>query len=162
PGEKLKGAAAAADFLLSRDPAEGKVRLLRAANELYSAFALSAPADEALEVSDEVGFFQLVPAALVKLDPVVAWRQRAAVEGQLEAAMQQLVSRAIVSDEVVDVFQVAGLKKPDVSILSDEFLAEVRALPQRSLAAEMLERLLREQIGKSEKRNLVLSKQFSE
>ena len=97
---------------------DGKARLLRAVAELSRAFALAVPSDEALAVRDDVGFFQAVRAVLVKGAP----GERRSDE-ELDHAIRQIVSRAVVSDEIVDIFAAAGLRKPDISILSDEFLA---------------------------------------
>lgn len=159
PAERLAGVRLAADHLLARDPRDGKDRFLRAANELYRGFALAAPADEALAVRDEVGFFQAVRAYFVKDGSGTGGEQRSAAD--LDAAMQQLVSRALVSDGVMDVFKVAGLNRPEVSILNEEFLAELAGMPQKSLAAELLERLLRDEIRSGARQNVVRAEQFS-
>jgi type I restriction enzyme R subunit len=80
----------------------------------------------------------------------------------LDHAIRQIISRAMVSDEVIDIFAAAGLKKPDISILSDEFLAEVRGMPQRNLAVELLEKLLKGEIRNRSRRNVVQARSFSE
>src|SRR5690606_35573141 len=113
---------------------DGKARLLRAVTELSQAFALAVPHEEALRIRDDVGFFQAVRAVLAKNTP-----GDRKTDEELEHAIRQIVSQAMVADEVVDIFAAAGLKKPDISILSDEFLAEVRGLPQRNLAVELLQ-----------------------
>ena len=137
---------------------DGKDRFVQTVTELSRAFALAVPHEEALRVRDEVAFFQAVKAALVK---------RAAVDAKpeedLDHAIRQIVSRAVAaSDEVIDIFQAAGLKKPDISILSDEFLAEVRGLPQRNLALELLQKLLNDELKRRSRTNLVQSRTFSE
>ncbi|ATB47525.1 type I restriction endonuclease subunit R [Corallococcus macrosporus] len=137
---------------------DGKDRFVQTVTELSRAFALAVPHEDALRVRDEVAFFQAVKAALVK---------RAAVDAKpeedLDHAIRQIVSRAVAaSEEVVDIFQAAGLKKPDISILSDEFLAEVRGLPQRNLALELLRKLLNDELKKRSRTNLVQSRNFSE
>ena len=114
-----------------------RTRLLRAVTELSQAFALAVPHDEALRIRDDVGFFQAVRAVLAKSAP-----GERKTDEELDHAIRQIVSRAVASDEVVDIFAAAGLKKPDISILSDEFLAEVRGMPQRNLAVELLQKLL--------------------
>jgi type I restriction enzyme R subunit len=119
------------EFILAQE--RGKERLLQAVKELSEAFALAVPNDEALRIRDEVGFFQAVRAALVKH----IGDDRKPPE-LLDHAIRQIVSKALVSDEIVDIFAAAGLKKPDISILSDEFLAEIRGMPQRNLAVELL------------------------
>jgi type I restriction enzyme, R subunit len=136
---------------------EGKARWIAAVNALARAFALAVPHDQALAVRDEVVFYQAVKAVLAK----------SAGNGQrrpdeLDFAIRQLVSRAVAADEVVDIFAAAGLKKPDVSILSDAFLAEVRNLPHRNLAAETLRKLLEEEIKVRGRTNVVQARRFSE
>ena len=96
------------------------------------------PNDEALRIRDDVGFFQAVRAVLAKSRPA-----RGKPDEDLDHAIRQIVSKAVASDEVIDIFAAAGLKKPDISILSDEFLAEVRGMPQKNLAVELLQKLLR-------------------
>jgi type I restriction enzyme, R subunit len=110
-----------------------------------------------LRIQDEVGFFQAVRAALLKNIP-----GERKTDEQLDHAIRQIISRALVSDEVVDIFAAAGLKKPDISILSDEFLAEVRGMPQRNLAVELLRKLLLGEIKTRSRRNLVQMRSFSE
>ena len=118
-----------------------RTRLLRAVTELSQAFALAVPHEEALRIRDDVGFFQAVRAVLAKSAP-----GERKTDEELDHAIRQIISRAVVSDEVVDIFAAAGLKKPDISILSDEFLAEVRGMPQRNLAVELLQKLLKGEI----------------
>jgi type I restriction enzyme R subunit len=137
---------------------DGKPRFLLAVTELSKAFALAVPNDKALEIRDEVGFFQEVRAVLAK----------SITEGggkspeELDLAVRQIVSRAISSDKVIDIFDAAGLKKPDISILSDEFLAEVQHLPQRNLAVELLQKLLNNELRIRSKKFLVQSRSFAE
>jgi type I restriction enzyme R subunit len=109
--------------------------------ELSKAFALAVPHDEALRIRDDVGFFQAVRAVLAKSTP-----GERKTDEELDLAIRQIVSRAVVSAEVVDIFAAAGLKKPGISILSDEFLAEVRGMPHRNLAVELLQKLLKGEI----------------
>lgn len=137
---------------------DGKDRFVQAVTELSKAFALAVPHEDALRIRDEVAFFQAVKAALIK---------RAAVDARpeedLDHAIRQIVSRAVAaSEEVVDIFQAAGLKKPDISILSDEFLAEVRGLPQKNVALELLRKLLNDELKRRSRTNLVQSRAFSE
>ncbi|MCY1035678.1 type I restriction endonuclease subunit R [Corallococcus sp. BB11-1] len=137
---------------------DGKDRFVQTVTELSRAFALAVPHEEALRVRDEVAFFQYVKAALVKRAEVDA-----KPEEDLNHAIRQIVSRAVAaSDEVVDIFSAAGLKKPDISILSDEFLAEVRELPQRNVALELLRKLLNDELKRRSRTNLVQSRAFSE
>jgi phage repressor protein C with HTH and peptisase S24 domain len=136
---------------------DGKDRLLLAVTELSKAFALAVPSDEALAIRDDVGFFQAVRSVLAKSAP-----GEHRPDEDLDHAIRQIVSRAVVSGEVLDVFAAAGLDKPDISILSDEFLAEVRGLPQRNLAVELLRKLLNGEIRTRSRRNLVQARRFSE
>ncbi|MGH2812143.1 MAG: type I restriction enzyme endonuclease domain-containing protein, partial [Actinomycetota bacterium] len=118
---------------------------------------LSVPREEALAIRDEVAFFQTVKAALVKTE-----RGKRKPEEDLDHAIKQIVSEAIAPEGVIDVFEAAGLKKPDISILSDEFLAEVREMPHRNLAVELLQKLLNDEIKTRARRNIVQSRAFSE
>ena len=136
---------------------DGKARLMQAVTELSQAFALAVPREEALGIRDDVGFFQAVRAVLAKGEP----GERRSAE-DLEHAIRQIVSRAIVSDEVIDVFAAAGLRKPDVSILSDEFLAEVRDMPHRNLAVELLRKLLTGEIKTRARQNVVQARSFAQ
>lgn len=136
----------------------GKERFLKAVSALSKAFALAVPNEKALKIRDEVGFFQQVRAALVKSTVTESDRQF----DEIETAIRQLVSRAIVSDEVVDIFAAAGLDKPDISILSDAFLEEVRQLPQKNLAFELLKKLINDDIKIRSRKNLVQARSFAE
>uniref|UniRef100_UPI002637D11B type I restriction endonuclease subunit R n=1 Tax=Metallibacterium sp. TaxID=2940281 RepID=UPI002637D11B len=137
---------------------EGKPRLLRAVADLTKAFALAVPHPEALALRDEVGFFQAVRTALANREPDTGYRS----EADLDHAIRQIVSRAVATDQIVDIFAAAGLKKPDISILSDDFLAEVRDMPQRNLAVELLQKLLKGEIRSRAKRNVVQGRSFTE
>lgn len=136
---------------------DGKNRLLRAVTELSQAFALAVPHEEALRIRDDVGFFQAVRAVLAKN---LAGDSK--TDEELEHAIRQIISRAVTSDGVIDIFAAAGLKKPDISILSDEFLAEVRGMPQRNLAVELLQKLLRGEIKNRSNSNVVQGRSFAD
>jgi len=136
---------------------EGKKRFIGAVTELSKAFALAVPHDEALKIRDDVAFFQAVRAALVKFD---GDGEKADRTWDMEHAIRQIVSGAIVSDQIIDIFSAAGLKKPDISILSEEFLAEVRGLPQKNVAVELLRKLLNDEIRTRQKKRLVQSRSF--
>ena len=155
PAQRLSLLPAAQEHILAQK--DGKSRLLQAVTELSKAFALAVPNDDALRIRDDVGFFQAVRAALIKSEP----GERKSGE-DLDHAIRQIISKAMVSDEVIDIFAAAGLKKPDISILSDEFLAEVRGMPQRNLAVELLQKLLKGEIKTRSRRNLVQARLFSE
>ena len=134
--ERMNGIAQAMEFILGLE--DGKKRYLRAVSALSRAFALAVPHEQALAIRDEVGLFQEIRSALVKA--TVSEADRTSYE--IESAIRQLISRAVYSTDIVDIFAAAGLEKPDISILSDEFLAEVRQLPQRNLAVELLKKLI--------------------
>lgn len=124
---------------------------------LSKAFALAASSDEARRIREEVGFFQAVRAALVKSDSASG---SSAQERSL--AIQQIVSRAVVSTEIVDILRAAGLKSPDISILSDEFLAEVQQMEKKNLALEALRKLIGDGIHSRTRTNVVQTRAFSE
>ena len=145
----------AQEHILAQD--DGKSRFMDAVNELSKAFALAVPSEESLRIADDVGFFQSVRAALAKGE---ASKKKSNEE--LDHAIRQIVSKAMVSEEVVDIFAAAGLKKPDISILSDEFLAEVQGMPHRNLAVELLQKLLKGEIKSRSKRNVVQARSFAE
>jgi type I restriction enzyme R subunit len=169
PNERLKTLAPAIEWILARqheaaekEPTdEGKKRAHRrfqdAVLALSKAFALAAASDEARAIRDEVGFFQTVRAALVKSTTGAA---KAGAEREL--AIAQIVDRAVVSTEIVDILAAAGLKTPDISILSDEFLAEVAQMQQRNLALEAMRKLLNGEIRSRSRSNVVESRRFSE
>ncbi len=139
PQERLGLLPAAQEHILAQE--NGKDRCVRAVRELSQAFALAVPHDEALRIRDDVAFFQAVQAVLAKRAP-----GEARPEEELDHAVRQIISRAVAPEGVVDIFAAAGLAKPDISILSDEFLAEVRGMPQRNLAVELLQKLLKGEI----------------
>jgi len=155
PQERLSLLPAAQEHVLAQE--DGKARLLHAVTELSQAFALSVPHDEAIRIRDDVGFFQAVRAVLAKNAP-----GERKTDEELDHAIRQIISKAVVSGEVVDIFAAAGLKKPDISILSDEFLAEVRDMPQKNLAVELLRKLLAGEIKMRSRRNVVQSRSFAE
>ena len=155
PQDRLSLLPAAQEHILKQE--DGKARLLRAVTELSQAFALAVPHAEALRIRDDVGFFQAVRAVLAKNTP-----GERKTDEELDLAIRQIISKAVVSDEVVDIFAAAGLKKPDISILSDEFLTEVRGMPQRNLAVELLQKLLKGEIRTRSKRNVVQARSFAE
>ena len=155
PNEKLGVLPLALEHILGLE--DGKERLLKAVKELSLAFALSVPDDRALAIREDVAFFQAVRAALVK----------STVEGErtaedMDRAIRQILSRAVVADQVIDIFSAAGLKKPEISILSDAFLADVRGLPQKNLAIELLRKLLNDELKNRMRKNLVQSRSFAE
>jgi type I restriction enzyme, R subunit len=154
--ERLALLPAAMEHILAQ--ADGKRRYLEGVTQLSQAFAMAVPAEEALAIRDDVAFFQAVRAQFVKHTP----REGGQALETTEAAVKQIVSEAVASEGVIDIFGAAGLSRPDVSILSDEFLEDVRRLPQKNLALELLRKLLTDSIMAREKRNLVQARQFSD
>ncbi|MEX2529843.1 MAG: type I restriction endonuclease subunit R [Gemmatimonadota bacterium] len=146
---------AAQEHILAQE--NGKDRLVAAARELSQAFALSVPHEEALRIRDDVAFFQAVQAVLAKRTPTDT-----RTDEELDHAVRQIISRAVTPDGVIDIFAAAGLEKPDISILSDEFLAEMRGMPQRNLAVELLQKLLKGELKSRRKKNVVQARSFAE
>ena len=155
PQERLNLLPAAQEHVLAQD--NGKERYLNAVKELSQAFALAVPHEEALRIRDDVGFFQAVRAALSKRAT-----GEARPEEELDLAVRQIISRAVASEGVMDIFAAAGLDRPDISVLSEEFLAEVRGMPQRNLAAELLQKLLNNEISVRRRKNVVQARSFAE
>ncbi len=155
PQERLGLLPAAQEHILRQE--NGKDRCMRAVRELSQAFALAVPHLEALRIRDDVAFFQAVQAVLAKRAP-----GDARPEEELDHAVRQIISRAVAPEGVVDIFAAAGLTKPDISILSDEFLAEVRGMPQRNLAVELLQKLLKGELAIRRRKNVVQARSFAE
>ena len=153
--QRINGIVRMMEFILGLE--DGKKRFLPAISMLGKAFTLAVPHEKVLALRDKVGFFQEVRAALVK----TTGDEQGRTPEDIETAIRQLVSRAVTSTEVVDIFTAAGMEKPDISILSDEFLEEVRLLPQRNLALELLKKLLNDEIKSSSRKNVVLARSFA-
>ncbi len=147
----------ASEHILSQE--DGKSRLLKTVTELSQAFALSVPHPDTIVIRDHLAFFQTLRAELSKTSRV---DQKKSPE-EMDFAIRQLISGAVSSNEVIDIFSAVGLNKPNISILTDEFLAEVRGMPEKNLAVELLQKLLREEINKnSAKRNIIQTRTFLE
>ena len=155
PAERLSLLPAAQEHILGQE--DGKDRCVRSVRELSQAFALAVPHEEAIRIRDDVSFFQAVRSVLSKRAPADSRTKE-----NLDRAVRQLVSRAVASDGVVDIFAAAGLAKPDVSILSDEFLAEVQGMPRRNLAVELLQKLLKGELANRRRKNVVQARSFAE
>ncbi len=153
PAERLGLLPPAQEHILAQE--DGKDRLLSAVQDLSRAFALAVPHEEALRIRDDVAFFQAVRTVLAKRTP-----GDARTNEELDHAVRQIVSEALAPDGVVDIFAAAGLEKPDISILSEGFLAEVRGMPQRNLAVELLNKLLSGEIRTRRQKNVVQAKSF--
>ncbi len=136
---------------------DGKDRFLTEVRALAAAFALAVPHPEAIRIRDDVGFFRDVRAALAKRADSTARSDE-----ELDLAVSQIISEAVSSDGVVDIFAAAGLDKPDISVLSDEFLAEVQGMPHRNLAVEVLQKLLSGEISVRRRQNVVQARSFTE
>ncbi len=136
---------------------DGKERCISSVRELSQAFALAVPHAEALRIRDDVAFFQAVQSVLAKRAP-----GDARPEEDIDHAVRQIISRAVAPEGVIDIFAAAGLAKPDISILSEEFLAEVRGMPQRNLAVELLQKLLKGELATRRRKNVVQARSFAE
>jgi type I restriction enzyme R subunit len=156
--ERLACLSAAVEFVLGLE--DGKERVLAHVRLLTEAFALSVPNEEALKVRDDVAFFQAIRSQLVKLGGGGGGGDDG--EKDVDRAVKQLVARSVTSSEVIDIFKAVGLDKPDISILSDEFLQEVQKMPQKNLAVEVFRKLMRDAIVRHARQNLVQSRLFSE
>ena len=155
PAERVSLLPGAQEHILAQE--DGKERCLRAVRELSQAFALAVPHEEAIRIRDDVAFLQAVRSVLAKRAA-----GEARPEEELDYAIRQIVSRAVASEGVVDIFAAAGLEKPDISILSEEFLAEVRGMRQRNLAVELLQKLLKGELAVRKRKNVVQARSFAD
>ena len=155
PQERLSLLPAAQEHILAQE--NGKDRCIQAVRDLSRAFALAVPHEDAIRIRDDVAFFQAVLAVLVKRAAAVA-----RPDEELDQAVRQIISRAVAPEGVIDIFAAAGLEKPDISILSDQFLAEVRGMPQRNLAVELLQKLLKGELATRRRKNVVQARSFAE
>jgi len=161
-----KTLARAADFILGLPPApgskdgkrDGKKRFADVAVAMSHAFSLCCTLDEAKALRDEVAFMQALKVLLTKRD--ISTQKR--TDAQRDAAVRQIISQALVSDNVVDIFDAVGLDKPNIGLLDEGFLAQLQNLPQRNLAVELLERLLEGEIKSKFASNVVQQKKFSD
>ena len=155
PAERLGLLPAAQEHVLAQE--NGKDRCVQSVRELSQAFALAVPHEDAIRVRDDVAFFQTVRSVLAKRTPADA-----RPEEELNHAVRQIISRAVASEGVTDIFAAAGLEKPDISILSDDFLLEVRGLPHRNLAVELLQKLLKGELVVRRRKNVVQARSFAD
>ena len=155
PQERLSLLPAAQEHVLAQE--NGKDRCVQAVRDLSRAFALSVPHEDAIRIRDEVAFFQAVQSVLVKRAAAAA-----RPDEELDQAVRQIISRAVAPEGVIDIFAAAGLEKPDISILSDQFLADVRGMPQRNLAVELLQKLLKGELAVRRRKNVVQARSFAE
>ena len=154
--EKLHIILEAQEHILSLE--DGDNRLIREVTALSKAYALSVPDKRALKIKDELGFFQAIKSRLQKFER----EGTAKSDEEVDLAIRQIVDEAIASEKIIDVFSAAGIKRPDISILSDEFLKEIRGMKQKNLAVELLKKLLNDEIKIRSRKNLVQGKKFSE
>lgn len=159
PKEKLTFLLDATDFILGLD--KGQERFSTNVSNLSKAFAISVPHPKAIEMRDDLSFFQAIKARISKLRE----NNKKRSDEEVETAIRQIISDALISTEVIDIFQAAGLQNPEISglnILSDEFMAELKDMPRKNLALELLRRLLNDEIKQRSQRNIIQSKKFSE
>jgi len=155
-GEKLSLILAAEEHILALE--NGKKRFIDEVTALSKAISIAMPHDKAMDVKDEVGFFQAVKSRLVKFDSFNIGRSD---EG-IETTIRQIIDKAIVTEKVIDVFDAAGIKNPDVSILSEDFLLEIKNMQHKNIAFELLKKLLNDEIKSRTKKNLIQSKTLME
>ncbi len=155
-GRKLSLILAAEEHILGLE--NGKKRYIDEVTALSQAFAIAIPHEQAMDVKDEVAFFQVVKSRLVKFDSTGSGK----TDEEIETAIKQVIDKALVTEEVIDVFDAAGIKKPDISILSEEFLLEVKHMEHKNIALEVLKKLLNDEIKARTKKNLIQSKTLME
>ncbi len=153
--EKLGIILAAEDHILGLE--DGKNRFVKEVTALSRAFSIALPHDQAMDAKDEISFFQAVKARLVKFDS-----RSGTSRTEMDSVMKQVIDSALTSEQVIDVFDAAGIKKPDISILSEEFLLEVKNMKHRNLAIEVLKKLLNDEIKGRSRRNLIQSRTLME
>ncbi len=154
--KKLSMILAAEEHILGLE--DGKKRYINEVTALSKAFAIAIPHDQAMDAKDEVSFFQAVKARLAKFDGTGSGR----TDEEIETTIRQVIDKALVSEQVIDVFDAAGIKKPDISILSEEFLLELKGMEHKNVALEVLKKLLNDEIKSRAKKNLVKSRTFLE
>jgi type I restriction enzyme R subunit len=154
--KKLSTILAAEEHILGLE--DSRKRYINEVTALSLAFAIAIPHDQAMDAKDEVGFFQAVKARLAKFDGTGEGRSNE----EIETTIRQVIDKALVSEQVIDIFDAAGIKKPDISILSDEFLAELKGYEHKNIALEVLKKLLNEELKARAKKNLVQSKSLME
>ena len=147
--DKLSIILAAEEYILGIE--DGKKRFIDEVTKLSSFFAIAIPHDSAMKAKDEVAFFQAIKARLVKFTTGESGQSNP----EMETAMRQIIDKALVSSQVVDIFDAAGIKKPDISILSEEFLADIRGMEHKNIALETMNKLLNDEIKARAKKNLV-------
>ncbi|MCC5917514.1 MAG: DUF3387 domain-containing protein [Cryomorphaceae bacterium] len=148
---KLSLILAAQEHILGLE--DGKRRFINEVTALSKAFAIAVPNEEAMDLKDEVSFFQAVKVRLAKFEQNGSGKS----DEDIETTIRQVIDQALVSEQVIDVFDAAGIKKPDISILSEEFLIELKGMEHKNVALEVLKKLLNDEIKSRSKKNLVKS-----
>ncbi|MDD4925569.1 MAG: type I restriction endonuclease subunit R [Methylotenera sp.] len=154
--KKLSLILAAEEHILNNE--DGKKRYINEVTMLSQTFAIAIPHEKAMDVKDEVAFFQAVKARLAKFDSTGEGK----TNEEIETTIRQVIDKALVSEQVIDVFDAAGIKKPDISILSDEFLMELKNHEHKNIALEVLKKLLNEEIKVRERLNVVQGRSLME
>ena len=154
--KKLSLILAAEEHILGLE--DGKKRYINEVSSLSKAFAIAIPHDQAMDAKDEISFFQAVKARLAKFDSTGSVK----TNEEVETTIRQVIDKALVTEKVIDVFDAAGLKKPDISILSEDFLLELKGMEHKNVALEVLKKLLNDEIRSRAKKNLVKSKSLME
>ena len=157
PEGKLKYIPVIVDYIFSQE--NGEQSFIENTKNLLKAFAISVPHEKAMAIRDNVALFQAIKTRLVKISDR---NEGGKSDEEIETAIRQIISAAITAEKVIDVFDAAGIKKPNIEILDERFLQELKDLPQKNLAVELLKRLLKDEIKKRIKINLVESRKFSE
>lgn len=157
PADKLKYIPLIVDYIFSQE--NGEQSFVDNTKHLLNFFAISVPHEKALVIRDNVALFQAIKARLVKISDR---NEGGKTNEEIETAIKQIISEAITAEKVIDIFDAAGIKKPSIEILDEHFLQEIKNLPQKNLAVELLKKLLKDEIKKRTKVNLVESRKFSE
>jgi len=153
PNERLSFIPSAMEHILKEKGK--KERFSRETTALLKAFSLAVPNEKAMKIKEEVGLFQAIKSAITKTTETSG-----ATQDKFDSAIKQILSKAVVSDRIIDIFEAAGIQKPELSILSEGFLAEIKAIPQKNLAFEALKKLLNDEIRLISKKNMVQGKSF--
>ena len=154
--EKLSIILKTEEYILCID--NGKDRFINEVTALSKTFSLSIPSNEAMDIKEKVSFFQAVKARLQKF----GIHEDGMTSDEIGTAIRQVIDKAVVSDKVIDIFDAAGIKKPDISILSDEFMEEIKGMEHKNLALEFLKKLLNDEIRSRKKTNIVQSRKLFE
>jgi type I restriction enzyme R subunit len=153
---KLSMILEAEDHILGLD--HGKSRYIKEVTALGQAFAIAVPHDQAMDVKDEVSFFQAVKARLSKFDVTGQGRS----DEEIETTIRQVIDKALVSETVIDVYDAAGIKKPDISVLSEEFMLELKDMKHKNVSIEVLKKILNDEIRTRSRTNIVKSRSLKE